>query len=182
MFVQCTVKNHLLLFFCLSLSSPISYIMIWKLNTYMKGINDKNSSRQKDSVLITVCQRIVLEFAPSSNERLIKTAAIQSLYSALWKTICSFFLSVSQLPNFIYNDMEIEYLHEGNRWQEFQQTKRSGSCGTRVPEGCCARETSCEVIITVSSLETLRFKIKINTPSTWLTLLLFLGKNRVNQV
>ena len=26
-----------------------------------------------------------------------------------------FFLSVSRLPNFIYNDMEIEYLHEGNR-------------------------------------------------------------------
>ena len=50
MFVQCTVKNHLLLFFCLSLSSPISYIMIWKLNTYMKGIDDKNSSRQKDPV------------------------------------------------------------------------------------------------------------------------------------
>ena len=132
-------------------------------------------------VLITVFQRIVLEFAPLINERPIKTAAIQSLYSALWKTICSFFLSVSQLPNFIYNDMEIEYLHEGNRWQEFQQTKRSGSCGTRVPEGCCARETSCEVIITVSSLETLRFMMRINTPSPWLTLLLFLGKNCVNQ-
>ena len=78
------------------------------------------------------------------------------------KPFAPFFLSVSQLPNFIYNDMEIEYLHEGNRWQEFQQTKRSGSCGTRVPEGCCARETSCEVIITVSSLETLRFMMKIN--------------------
>ena len=36
--------------FALFFYSPILHVMIWKLNTYMKRIDDENSSRQKDPV------------------------------------------------------------------------------------------------------------------------------------